>query len=32
MIWNPSTLATDVVGNAAAATAVTETGVVDRDF
>jgi chitinase len=32
MIWNPSTAATDVVGNATQATAVTETGVVDRDF
>jgi hypothetical protein len=32
MIWNPSTLATDAVGNPAAATILTETGVVDRDF
>jgi hypothetical protein len=32
MIWNPSTLATDAVGNPAAATVLTETGVVDRDF
>lgn len=32
MIWNPSTAATDVVGNPAAATAVTETGALDRDF
>jgi chitinase len=32
MIWNPSTAATDVVGNLAAATALTETGVLDRDF
>jgi hypothetical protein len=32
MIWNPSTLATDVVGNAASATILTETGVLDRDF
>jgi hypothetical protein len=32
MIWNPSTLAADAVGNPAAATVLTETGVVDRDF
>ena len=32
MIWSPSTAATDAVGNPAAATAVTETGVLDRDF
>jgi len=32
MIWNPSTLATDAVGNPAAATILTETGIVDRDF
>ena len=32
MIWNPSTLATDAVGNPATATILTETGIVDRDF
>jgi chitinase len=32
MIWTPSATATDVVGNATAATAVTETGPLDRDF
>jgi hypothetical protein len=32
MIWNPSTAATDVVGNAASATAMTESGGADRDF
>ena len=32
MIWNPSTAATDAVGNAAQATATTEGGGVDRDF
>ena len=32
MIWNPSTAATDAVGNPVQATALTETGVVDRDF
>jgi hypothetical protein len=32
MLWNPSTLATDVVGNAASATLLTETGTLDRDF
>ncbi len=32
MIWSPSTAATDAVGNPAAATAVTETGPLDRDF
>jgi chitinase len=32
MIWSPSTAASDVVGNPAAATAATETGALDRDF
>jgi chitinase len=32
MIWNPSTAATDLVGNAASATATTESGGADLDF
>ena len=32
MLWNPSNLATDVVGNVASATMLTETGGLDRDF
>jgi hypothetical protein len=32
MTWTPSTAATDLAGNAAAATAVTETGAADVDF
>jgi len=32
MTWTPSTAATDQAGNATVATAVTESGSVDRDF
>ena len=32
MLWNPSTAATDAVGNPASGTLVTEPGGVDRDF
>jgi chitinase len=32
MVWTPSTAATDLAGNPCAATAVTETGGLDRDF
>jgi hypothetical protein len=32
MTWTPSTAATDLAGNPAKATAVTETGTADRDF
>ena len=32
MTWNPSTTATDLAGNAAAATGVIESGANDRDF
>ena len=32
MVWTPAAAATDLAGNACAATAFTETGAADREF